>query len=212
MQNVSRKRSISRDTLKKQSPLFERGYFPSSLVNTVRKRLSVLITLLLVQSISSFILEHFQDLLSQHVHIMMFLTMLIGAGGNAANQSAVRVIRDIAVGNVSFSSKADVLTKLLIEEATMGIVMGLVLSVVGFLRAGFFLGVWSMFSFSSIATVVAVSLFLIVISAVVIGTSLPLLLDSLGADPAIAGPSVQVFMDILGVLITCSVAHLVFAS
>lgn len=33
----------------------------------------------------------FQDLLREHVVITLFLTMLVGAGGNAGNQSAIKV-------------------------------------------------------------------------------------------------------------------------
>lgn len=33
----------------------------------------------------------FQDLLRQHVVVTLFLTMLVGAGGNAGNQSAIKV-------------------------------------------------------------------------------------------------------------------------
>lgn len=33
----------------------------------------------------------FQELLRQHVVVTLFLTMLVGAGGNAGNQSAIKV-------------------------------------------------------------------------------------------------------------------------
>lgn len=33
----------------------------------------------------------FQDLLREHVVVTLFLTMLVGAGGNAGNQSAIKV-------------------------------------------------------------------------------------------------------------------------
>lgn len=32
-----------------------------------------------------------QDLLREHVVVTLFLTMLVGAGGNAGNQSAIKV-------------------------------------------------------------------------------------------------------------------------
>ncbi len=36
-----------------------------------------------------------QDLLKEHLVVVMFLTMLVGAGGNAGNQSAIKVIRGL---------------------------------------------------------------------------------------------------------------------
>ncbi len=61
-----------------------------------------LLGLLLFQSCSSFILSANQELLRDHPVIIYFLTMLVGAGGNAGNQAAVRVIRRIALGRYIF--------------------------------------------------------------------------------------------------------------
>jgi hypothetical protein len=46
--------------------------------------------LLVLQSMSSFILARNEKLLQEHVIIVRFLTMLVGAGGNAGNQASVR--------------------------------------------------------------------------------------------------------------------------
>ena len=40
-------------------------------------------------------LEQYQELLKQHLVVTVFLTMLVGAGGNAGNQSAIKVIRGL---------------------------------------------------------------------------------------------------------------------
>lgn len=49
--------------------------------------------LLIIQSTSSFVLNQYEDLLRDHIVVTLFLTMLVGAGGNAGNQSAIKVIR-----------------------------------------------------------------------------------------------------------------------
>jgi hypothetical protein len=49
-----------------------------------------LVGLMVLQSCSSFILEENEALLQQHLVIVQFLTMLVGAGGNAGNQACVR--------------------------------------------------------------------------------------------------------------------------
>ena len=54
-----------------------------------------LLGLLVLQSTSSFVLEQYQELLKQHLVVTVFLTMLVGAGGNAGNQSAIKVIRGL---------------------------------------------------------------------------------------------------------------------
>ena len=50
---------------------------------------------------------------------------------------------------------------------------------------------------------IAASLFFIVLSSVLVGSALPFGLARLGVDPANAGTSVQVIMDVLGCAVTC---------
>merc|ERR1712039_324500 len=56
---------------------------------------------------------------------------------------------------------------------------------------------------------VTASLMVIVVTSAVLGTSLPLSFALIGLDVAHAGPTIQVIMDIGGVVITCSIARLV---
>jgi hypothetical protein len=49
-----------------------------------------LVGLLVLQSLSSFIIKRNADLLTEHAVIVQFLTMLVGAGGNAGNQASVK--------------------------------------------------------------------------------------------------------------------------
>lgn len=60
-----------------------------------RERRRWLLGLLVLQSMSSFVLDSYQDLLREHLVVTLFLTMLVGAGGNAGNQSAIKVIRGL---------------------------------------------------------------------------------------------------------------------
>ena len=55
------------------------------------------------------------------------------------------------------------------------------------------------------ALAISVSLLMIVVSSIVIGCLLPLLLHRLRVDPAHAGATIQVIMDLAGVCITCVV-------
>jgi hypothetical protein len=56
----------------------------------VQDRASWLVGLLVLQSMSSFIIGRNESLLQHHAIIVRFLTMLVGAGGNAGNQASVR--------------------------------------------------------------------------------------------------------------------------
>jgi Mg/Co/Ni transporter MgtE len=61
------------------------------------------------------------------------------------------------------------------------------------------------------ASAIALSLFLIVNASVLAGASLPFMLAWRGVDPAHAGTTVQVVMDVAGVFITCAVCRAMLA-
>ena len=56
----------------------------------IMDRAGWLVGLLVLQSMSSFIIQRNEGLLQKHLVIVRFLTMLVGAGGNAGNQASVR--------------------------------------------------------------------------------------------------------------------------
>jgi hypothetical protein len=61
-----------------------------SFLDALRDRAYWLVGLLALQSCSGFILSRNEALLESHPVIIYFLTMLVGAGGNAGNQASVR--------------------------------------------------------------------------------------------------------------------------
>ncbi len=91
-----------------------------------------LLGLLVLQSSSSFVLDNFKDLLKENIVVTLFLTMLVGAGGNAGNQSAIKVIRGLATKKMdgSYENMASVLT----QQLAVGLLLGVSLAGVGYLR------------------------------------------------------------------------------
>lgn len=154
-----------------------------------------LLGLLVLQSTSSFVLEQYQDLLKEHLVVTVFLTMLVGAGGNAGNQSAIKVIRGLATGTIRTTWPS--FRKTLKQQAFIAILLA------GGLAAGGFIRVYITDGSFVNSCAISLSLFLIVMTSVLTGTMLPFGLAKLGVDPANAGTSVQVLMDISGVAITC---------
>ena len=171
--------------------------------SSLQSRASWLLGLLVAQSCSSFILADNEQLLTSHPTVIFFMTMLVGAGGNAGNQASVRLIRGLATGEVNPES-GEQTRRILLNEARVGGTLALILVVAGFIRVVAFQAPLVD------AAAVSASLFLIVSISVVLGTGLPLLLNRLRVDAAHASTSIQVIMDVLGVLITCTVAPMVF--
>lgn len=186
------------------------GSLHDSIWLTVWKRLSVLITLLLLQSMSQFILESFEDLISANVVIPLFLTMLVGAGGNAGNQAAVRSITGLVTGEFTMRSYWTIMKK----EMLMGLVCAAVLFLIGAVRVYFYYIGEPDIQTGMFPTVfaIAASLFAIVAASVVIGAALPFGLMLVGLNIEHAAPAVQVLMDIGGVFITCVICSIFLPS
>jgi cation transporter-like permease len=167
----------------------------------IKERAGWLIGLLFLQSCSSFIIQSNERFLQGHMVIVQFLTMLVGAGGNAGNQASVRVIRGLAVGTLNDRTMRPFLK----NEVKMGFGLSALLGITGCIRAALFrtpLG-------ETIA--VTTSLCAIVLISVVLGNMLPLLMRKVGIDPAHSSTTIQVVMDIMGVLITVCVSSFVMS-
>jgi Mg/Co/Ni transporter MgtE len=169
--------------------------------------------LLVLQSLSSFIIARNEVLLQNHLVIVRFLTMLVGAGGNAGNQASVGVIRGLATGLIRLHRTSNQdghehdaparrgwggggIRATLQRELLMAMGLSLILGVAGALRAALFL------TPATETVAIAVCLVAIVFISVLLGAILPLAMKCFQIDPAHSSTTIQVVMDILGVLIT----------
>lgn len=150
-------------------------------------RLGCLVLMLMIQSISSLILNGFENLITNHPSLVYFLTMLVGLGGNAGGQSVVLSVRRIALGDPVYVS----------EQLLVGLKMSLVLCPLAFLRAIVQKTSWPM------AIVIAASALVITIVATTFGTAMPKILLAIKMDPAHAACIIQVLMDIGGIAVVC---------
>ena len=112
------------------------------------------------------------------------------------------MIRGIALGTLNEKTQAQFLTR----EFKMAAALSAILSLAGFLRAAAFRT-----PFPETVAVTA-SLALIVLTSVCLGAMLPLLLEKLGIDPAHSSTTIQVIMDILGVLVAVAISSLILDS
>ena len=159
------------------------------------------ISLLMFLSLSTFIFIHIP------VTVIFFLTMLVGAGGNAGNQASVRVIRGIAVGALS-PSNHQAQRQFLFREFKMAFGLSIIVAMVGFLRTILFHSITPLAE----AIAITVALYMIVFTSVCFGAILPFILQRLRVDPAHSSTSIQVIMDILGVYLTVAVTSLLLDS
>ncbi len=179
------------------------GYLEVSFFRQLYQRSYILIILMLAQSLSSAILKTNKTLLASVAGgvLLQFVTMLISTGGNASSQTSGVIIQGMASGEINSAN----LRRFFKREMLLSCAIALVLGVTAFARvyttSGNMMG--------SIA--VTLSVVSIVVVAIFIGSSVPVLLRKLGIDPAYwAGPVLATVMDILGLLIYCAIAQTVF--
>ena len=112
--------------------------------------------------------------------------------GNTGTQSATLVIRGLATGEIESRD----LWKVVKREIIVGILLGIILGVFGFLRV-----YWAQHDlWLSLST--GLTFLCALVAATLAGSSLPLLFNRLKLDPAVlAGPSITTIMDVVGLLI-----------
>lgn len=179
----------------------EEEYFEAGIFRLMSRRVIWLILLLLTGGISSSILKLYAGTIEMVVSLTFFIPMLLGTCGNSGTQSATLVIRGIATGEID----SEDFMKVVRREVSVGMLLGVVLGVCGFLRV--YLAqqdVWL-----SLST--GLTFLCALIAATLAGSALPLLFERLKLDPAVlAGPSITTIMDVLGLIIYFEMAkHLI---
>ena len=150
---------------------------------------------------SVFILESFENIMaSKELRALFFYTPLIAAmAGNVGVQSSAIVVQGLANDVIKGS-----LISRLIKEVSLTILNGLILSIIIIL---FGLGINQSLEMS---ITISVSMIFVIIVAALIGTSVPILLDKFGIDPAIAtGPFITTGNDVIGILLFFYIAKLI---
>jgi magnesium transporter len=121
-----------------------------------------------------------------------FIPLITATGGNVGVQSSAIVVQSLA----SNALKTDSMFWRLFKVLVVAIINGLVLSLLVF---GFNMLIGNT---QTLAIVVSVSLFCVVILASFLGTTTPLLLDKIGINPALAsGPFITTANDLVGLAV-----------
>ncbi|EFC41567.1 predicted protein [Naegleria gruberi] len=197
-------------------------YFDQSIFKIVYKRGIWLILLLILQSFSSFILAKFESLIEKHIIISLFLTMLIGTGGNSGSQTVIEIVRRITTGEFKKSNIFQVVWR----EFRIGILLSLAIGLIAFLRVYIyrvfsltpqeamgmspFIAIFYNPTLLKELIALTLSVIMIVIVSVFVCALIPLFIHFvLKFDAGISsGPMSSVVMDLLGVTLTVLVCSL----
>ncbi len=177
-------------------------YMDTSIIRLVKKRVPWLIILLLVGTITTNVLHHYESIYLGAAFLLLFLPVITQTGGNSGSQSATLMIRGLARDEIH---SRDILFVML-KEIFVGIIMGIITGAVIFARS-FFLppGVDFLQAFT-----IALSLSLVVLFSTLIGALAPLIINKLGFDPTVmSGPLMATVIDVVGLTIYFKTAKLI---
>jgi len=184
-------------------------YLKTRFAQMVRKRAGWLIVLFFGQMLTAGALDYFRAEIATALILVMFLPLIISSGGNSGSQAATLVIRAMSLGEVEGAHWWSVVRR----EAVSGLALGLIVGAVGFL----WVGAIALFHPENYAEhwpllglTVALSLVGVVLWGTLIGSTLPFVMQLVGADPATSStPFVATVVDVTGLVIYFTIAALV---
>ncbi len=175
----------------------ESTYSSTNPFKLFKKRIGWLLILILVNLISAAVISNHEDHLMEFITLALFMPLVIASGGNSGAQSATLMVRAIATGDLRSKDWASATAKEILVGIFMGLAMGALAFIVGWLYGGE----------SNIAQVIGFSMLIIVLVANIFGALLPFALDRMNIDPAVASsPLITSIMDVLGLIIYFSIA------
>lgn len=163
-------------------------------------RMPWLISLLVLGMGTSSLISFFEGMVSQLAILAVFISLITGTAGNAGTQSLAVAIRRISSREIKEDShKID----FFLNELTVGILTGAAVGLAAFA----IVGIWQRNLYLGIIVGTAM-LFAVVVSTLA-GSFVPILIEKLGFDPAVAsGPFITTLTDLTSVLIYFSIASL----
>ena len=142
---------------------------------------------------NSMILGNFDATFAAHPEMALYIPLIGGTGGNVGTQSSALIVQGLA--NSSLDSKNTL--KQVAKEAVVALINATIISLLVY--------TYNFIRFGAMATVtysVSISLFAVVMFASIFGTLVPMTLERLKIDPAIAtGPFIAITNDIIGMML-----------
>jgi magnesium transporter len=167
-----------------------------------RSRLPWLLGALLGELGAVLVLRHFEQSLQTMVALAFYIPMMMALAGNVGIQTSSVVVRGLATGELPIYRMGRHLGRELMTAGLIGVSISISLSGLSYLLNG---NIY-------LSAVLGVAMLLVVLMSAMVGTSIPLVLNKLGIDPAVAtGPFITTTNDLFGLLIYLGLATLMLS-
>jgi magnesium transporter len=142
---------------------------------------------------NSMILGNFDTTFAAHPEMALYIPLIGGTGGNVGTQSSAIVVQGLASNDLDDTSILKQVSKESLVAVINATIISLLVYVYNFLRFG---------PTATVSYSVSISLFAVVMFASIFGTLVPMTLEKLKIDPAIAtGPFISITNDIIGMML-----------
>ena len=178
----------------------EESALSDTVAETSRRRLPWLVVNMGTAIFASLVISQFAASIAQLVSLAILMPIVASMGGNAGTQSLTVTVRALATRDLTDANVWRVIRR----ELTVGLLNGLVFATV--------LGVIGMLWFHSpmLGAVIGMALVCNMIIAGFAGTVVPVVLDKVGVDPALAsGTFVTTTTDVMGFFIFLGLASVI---
>ena len=174
----------------------------TSVFKNIRSRLPWILIGILGGILSSLILKNYELEIAINPILAFFIPLITATGGNVGVQSSAIVVQGLASNDFQFSG----ILKRVSKELIVGMIIGIICGGLVFI-ANYFMNNGDVL----MGMTIGLSIFIVVIIAAIFGTLVPLVLEKMKIDPALAtGPFVTTSNDILGLSIYFLIAYLIY--
>ena len=177
----------------------DEDYSKKTPLDLAKNRIPWLMFLMISATFTSTILRSYESIVQAVIALNMFVPMLTDSGGNAGSQASTLVIRAMATHDIETRDWA----KVVLKEITVGLICGIALGIVAFLKCMFFDKVGL-----DVSMVVGLTIVGVVVMAKTVGSLLPIIAEKFGGDPAImASPLISTIVDSLSLIVYFTIAR-----
>ncbi len=147
-----------------------------SVRDTSRSRVPWLMVNLATAILAASVIALFDATIQQIVALAVLMPIVAGMGGNAGSQTMTVTVRALATRDLGMHNAARIIRREILVGLLNGIIFGIVIGVVA--------GLW--FSSRDIGCIIAAAMIINMLAAALAGIVIPLVLDRIGADPAVS--------------------------
>lgn len=180
----------------------------ASVIRSARARMPWLFASFCAGTTSMLVIGRFQGAIESIAALAAFIPITLGMGGNVGTQSATIMVRGLALGRVPTGRIVNVIGREIAVGAFGGLGYALALATLSWIlfHKAAADQIWNIFQLSG---TVSLSVLCCMSFAAAIGSTVPILFQRLGIDPAVAtNPIVTTTTDTVGVLIYFMIASL----